>query len=289
MHNAHSNSVPPIIVCAPMPRSGTTYCKHLINVHPNVYRGELREDYLLFRSSLLSNYVDALYEIWDSMEDNDRLSEGRSSPDSLMNAIGNTLLNHVGQRETTNRMVLKTPRLYDLDVAFRLFPGCQIVILIRDPRSIISSYLRAQKGWGLDRSFEEIATQWASAMRDLSGFLSENQDAVRSQQLILVRYEKLVTDLETEYRTLLEKLNLNFAEECAAEVSHPKVRGSSFLPLTDEGRVDFKERDMPDDFSPAERWNDWTLERHARFNRICGSLLNKWGYKPVTASTSQKL
>lgn len=289
MDDAPQTSAPPIIVCAPMPRSGTTYCKHLINIHPQVYRGDLREDYLLINAENISSYVDSLYEVWDSMDDNDRLVDGKAHPDSLMSAIGSTLLRHIGLRETSDRMVLKTPRLYDLEVALRLFPGCQIVILVRDPRSIISSYLRAQKGWGLDRSFEEIATQWASAMRYLSEMLADNQEAVKSNQLILLRYEKLVSDTEAEYRKLLEKLGLSFAKECAAEMRNPTVRGSSFLPLTQEGRVDFTGRSMPENFDPMERWKDWTTERHARFNRICGSLMKKWGYEPVKAAPGQNL
>lgn len=275
----------PIFVCAPMPRSGTTYCKYLVDSHPSVYRSDLNEDFFLYNANKLTGYVDSLYDIWSGLDDSQNLSHEKSSPDSLLGAIGETLLRHVGLRDTSDRMILKTPRLYDLDVALRLFPGCQVVIMIRDPRSIVSSYLRAQRGWDVDRSFEEIAEHWAVAVRGLSDVLASNQEAVRNNQFIIVRYERLVASVETEFHGLLRKLNLPITPECRDAIENPVVRGSSFLPFTKSGHVNFRPQPMPTDFNPLNRWSDWTPERHARINRICGSLMKKWGYIPVTGNS----
>jgi len=271
----------PIIICAPVARSGTTFCKYLISSHPNTYRADLKEDFLLHNAKNLQEYVDGLFKVWEGMDYELTLAPGRRTPDSLLSAMGDVLLTHIGRRESPDRMVLKTPRLCDLEVALRLFPGCQILIMIRDPRSILSSYLRAQKSWGSERSFEQVAKLWAESIRNLSSVLAENQPAVRSKQLILVRYEKLVSNTEAELRGLLEKLGLPVAQECIDAANNPVVRGSSYLPFINGERVNFQPQPMPDGFDPLVRWKDWTPERLARFNRICGSLMNKWGYQPI--------
>ncbi|MEQ9487457.1 MAG: sulfotransferase [Alphaproteobacteria bacterium] len=272
----------PIIICAPMARSGTTFCKFLLDSHPQVYRADLHEDYLLQNADSLRFYTETLFERWDGIRAKQSLGPEKSSPDALLSAIGSTLLQYIGQRNSPERLLLKTPRLCDLHVALRLFPGCQVLIMIRDPRSVVASYLRAQTDWGMAHSFESIAGRWAKSIRYLSELLAENQQAVRDNQYILVRYERLASDTENELRLLLEKLNLPMAPECMDLIENPIVRGSSFLPRGEDGRVDFRPQPMPENFNPLERWRDWTPERHAKFNRLCGSMMQKWGYTPVT-------
>lgn len=281
MSKVASRPGPPIIVCAPIARSGTTYCKFLLNSHPKVYRTLLHEDYLLQNADSLRFYVDSLYDKWGYIRANQSLKAEKSSPDSLLTALGDTILRHIGQRMSSDRILLKTPNLCDLHVANRLFPECQVLVMIRDPRSIVSSYLRVQQDWGVSHSFEAIADRWVKAIRDLSYVLGMNQDAVKSNRLILVRYERLVSNTEFEFRALLEKLSLPMTSECIEVSRNPIVRGSSFMPRNKDGKVDFRPQPMPADFNPIERWSDWTPERHAKFNRICGSLMKTWGYPPL--------
>lgn len=278
----------PIIICAPMARSGTTFCKFLLDSHPNVYRANLHEDYLLQNADSLRFYTDTLYERWEGIRAKQALGPEKASPDDLLGALGGTLLQFIGQSDTSDRLLLKTPRLCDLHVALQLFPGCQVLVMIRDPRSIVSSYLRAQTDWGMALSFETIAGQWAKSVRYLADLLAENQQAVKDNRYILVRYERLASDTENEFRSLLQRLNLSMAPECMELIKNPIVRGSSFLPRAEDGRVDFRPQPMPADFNPLERWRDWTPERHAKFNRLCGSIMRKWGYTPVTGNSYTK-
>lgn len=272
----------PLFVVAPMGRSGTNYLKNMLATHPDLYLADVLEDYLTAHAGKLDEYVTAVFTHWSRLDVGNYTGPGEVGPDDMLAAIGKALLSFVGgDKDPVRRPLLKTPGIGDLDVGLRLFPGSNYLVIIRDPRSIAESHLHVKSEWKLPVSFEQLAANWARRIRDLTRILAENQDAVRQGRIVTIRYEMLVSEPAATLNAALERVGMRpFPEEDAPDSDFPVI-GSSFGRRNAAGRIDFTPQPKPDGFDPLRRWESWTPEQHRRFNRICGALMQKWGYEPV--------
>ncbi len=271
----------PVMIVAPMGRSGTTVFKTMLASHPDLYLSDVAEDYFGYGADKLLDYIDGLFTLWERMEGHKYTGPGPFDRDSLLAEIGTTLLRYVGVRDPVKRPVLKSPSFGELEVTLRMFPTASFLILVRDPRSIAESYLHVQDQWGFEFTFDQIASNWAFRARTLLELLARQQAAVRENRLIIVRYERLVQDRTSVLTEILEKLRLPpFPTGSMPDETFPVI-GSSFASRDSENRVSFDPVVPPSDFAPLERWRHWTPERHTRFNRLCGEMMKRWGYDPV--------
>lgn len=273
----------PIFVLALNGRSGTNYLAHLLSAHPDVTRGQLSEDFLLHGAGKLIDYTDGLLAELQSHEWFERHRRDQHTADQLARELGSAMLRFVGVASPEGRPLLKTPRLGDLEAGLRLFPKCNMLILLRDPRSIVESALHAH--WYKGASLEQQAMYWARSARYLEEFLKGHQHSVRQGHVRLVRYERLVQQPREETAKLLTLLELPQAPSVLERAEQSPVIGSSFLPRRSDGRIDFTPTPPPADFDPICRWRDWSLDQHRRFNRVCGALMERWGYKMVTGES----
>jgi hypothetical protein len=101
----------------------------------------------------------------------------------------------------------KRPGYYRyIDVVMRVFPGAQIVHIVRDPRDCVAS-LKRMPWWKRDSHHSVLA--WAQAV-DLTA------EAARSWPLVQVRYERLVADPAGELRVLCTALGEEYDPAMAA-------------------------------------------------------------------------
>jgi len=273
----------PVFIVAPMGRSGTNFLKAVLSTHPDLYLADVLEDYLTAGAGKLQDYVDGVFTSWERIDTNNYQGPGKVGPDDMLAAIGTALLTFVGaDKDPTRRPLMKTPAIGDLDVGLRVFPKANYLLLIRDPRSIAESFLHVQSDWNLSLTLEQLASNWAEHMRAVSRILADNQTAVREGRIVTIRYEKLVSDPAAVANTALQRIGIRPFPDGTAPATDFPVVGSSFGPRKADGKVDFSPKPKPEDFDPTQRWATWAPDRHHRFNRICGALMKRWGYEPVS-------
>lgn len=272
----------PVLIVAPMGRSGTNYLKSMLETHPDLYPVDVLEDYLNVGAENLNDYVNAVFNKWDGMDGGNYIGPEKVGRDDMLAALGKALLSFIGGDKHPNlRPLSKSPVAGDWDVGLRLFPKANYLLIIRDPRSITESFLNVRSAWSLNFTLEQLAVTWAHRMRAISKTMADNQDAVREGRIVPIRYEKLVADPAGVLNGVLERIGLpHFPNGSAPGLDFPVI-GSSFGARTEAGRVDFTPQPKPKDFDPTKRWADWSPAQHQKFNRICGALMKKWGYEPI--------
>jgi Sulfotransferase family len=168
------------------PRSGTTLVKMLLDAHPNISCGPetlfMRHIADLERQHLqLSQFLITEEEWHDHLRDLFLWLHVRRATQ-----LGKT------------RWVDKSPS-YALipDYLDTLFPSCQIVHVIRDPRDVVDSWRRR---WGL-RSAVRATRLWPRHVQRARQFGAAHPD-----RYFEIRYEELVRSTETVMRDLIEWL-----------------------------------------------------------------------------------
>ena len=270
---------PPLIINGLRPRSGTTFLKFLLSHHPDLYLPKVDEDYLSFGARHLADYAAAVVPRWHRRWGPRYYGPYDDTEDALLSHLGGSLLTFIGADDPQRRPILKTPFLTDVDVTLRMFPGCAVIVVLRDPRAIAHSFLGVQKQWGMNQTLENLASLWAEGIRRLEALLASQQDAVRSGRLILLRYEELYRNPSSVLNTTLTKAGLNPLPDVDRLVADMPVYLSSAAPPSADDVIRDQDR-RPADFDPLRRWHSWSERDHARFVRICGTLMERWGYPP---------
>ena len=267
----------PLVINALRPRSGTTFLKFLLSHHPDLYLPKVDEDYLSYGASHLADYAASVVPRWHRQGGPRYYGPYQDTEDALLSHLGNALLEFIGADEPARRPILKTPFLTDLETTLRLFPDCTVIVMLRDPRSIAHSFLRIQQQWGLNLTLQDMAIRWAEAARRLEALLAHQQEAVRSGRLALLRYEELYGDPASVLNATLRKIGVAEMADTNRIADGMPVYLSSAAPVSAD-QVIRDQAQRPDGFDPLKRWRDWSAQDHARFVRICGTLMQRWGY-----------
>jgi len=186
-----------------MPRSGTTLVEQILDSHPRIHgAGEINH---------LWRIVSRVGEF---------LPPGRSLPDAVgeVSAEGWATL---GQRyiesirtydDSAERIVDKLPFNYTLAGVIKLMlPNAHIVHCVRDPRdTCVSCYLTS---FGGDRGFTSDLAELGETYR-LYRELMNHWEKVLPGGLHEVSYEKLVSDQEAESRRLLDRIGMDWSDDC---------------------------------------------------------------------------
>lgn len=275
----------PVFVLALHPRSGTNFLSDLLSAHPLVDRSPVPEDFIAERAGILSEYAENLVGKWEKYFDRGRLKREDYTADRLLCQFGQSLLAFIGQPNSERHMLLKTPALLDLPTLQRLFPTGQMLILLRDPRSIAESWLQSNFEDGA--SVESVGYRCAQNMRALERWLNSGNKMADRERLHFVRFEELARSPCSEYQKILERIGLPYNAEAVAYAEDPPIIGSSFGNQDHKRRhrsstPTFAPRRRPQGFDPTCRWAHWSIHTHRRFNRVCGSIMARWGYAPIT-------
>ena len=260
----------PIFVLGITGRCGSTYVLELISLHPDCVEQDRLEDFCLDESDPLFKFRDRMAYRWRWMKDGPELA-ARIAP-----AFGDALIGIIAGGRS-GRLVTKTPSVKNLDRFFDFFPNASLVILVRDPRSVVAS---AVGSW--DANGEAWARQWARRAQTILDF----DERHRGEDLpyAIVRYEDILTNQQETIEQMFEALDLDVDTYDFDALRDMPVRGSSEGAV--EGRISWKPVERTTNFAPMRRWEQWPVERLARIEWIAGSGLDAFGYERTAPEQS---
>ncbi len=261
----------PIFLLGILPRSGTNFMYDLLCLHPACQGGPIPEDYLLHHSARLRDYSQAVAGNWFpqwGVDDQEAV---------LFQHLGRGLVSFLTSQQNQDsaspkRLVTKTPGVRHLDKFFTLFPQAHLIILVRDGRAVIESGMRS-----FDWHFEAMTRSWANAARTILTFDQSRPD--NDLNYMIIHYEKLVADTETELRKVFDFLELRTEIYDFEAALNAPVKGSSEARQGDK-EVHWKPVKKTKQFNPTQRWSGWSRARHERFNWLAGHYLTQFGYEP---------
>jgi len=266
-------------------RSGTNYIYNLLKEHPGCLGpGPIWEDYVLEHSGLLADYVTLLYRRYNPKWD---VENRVAPPATLLRSFGESIerflrlqvtgdcLHKDGQQAErmngTEILLTKTPTATGLENIFDMFPEALLILIIRDGRAVVESGVRS-----FDWDYEIAMRKW-NAAADTIYKMKEKYDN-SSKKLLVVKYEDLFTDEETELTRIFKYLDLDPGDYNFALTESLGVTGSSAV-REQTGEVHWKPKKRSQDFNPLARFKDWDSKRHERFNWIAGESMRKFGYE----------
>ena len=187
------------VFIAGLPRSGTTLAEQVLASHPQV-KGN-GESIALMQAAARLGYPCG--------GDPDGLDPAR-----LRTEAADLLARMIADSGQAQRVIDTTPMNFPyLGLAAEMLPGARFIHCLRDPMdnglSIFRQYLTGPRGFEHD-------------LRVLGGYyrlhleLLDHWRVVLDRRLYVLRYERLVSDPESEIRRLLEFLGLPFDSRCLA-------------------------------------------------------------------------
>lgn len=291
----------PIFILGIMHRSGTNYLEKLLRLHPDCDSGgPVWEDYLVAHSHLIVNYARSVYNTWDPGWG---IEEVTGSADEFCKYVGDGLLSFLAvpimRRERDKlspapaaaspsiealpkRLLTKTPSVRNIQNFFKLFPQARLLIIIRDGRAITESLVKS-----FDRDYENAMRSWARNAQTVLEFDRNFQNS--NHQYLIVKYEDIYTDNETELAKILSFLELDPRKYDFTAAKNLSIKGSSELRSQGDGELHWRSVEKTPDFNPLLRWQHWRHFRHERFNWLAGDYLVKFGYAKQAYSRHQWL
>ena len=226
------------------PRSGTTLLRQLLNAHPNLSCGP--------ETHFLSSMEEIEKSRWRELAlFGVSQSEWRSHVRDLFSWVHMQFAEEHGK----TRWIDKTPAYaLILDFIDQLYPDCQVVHVVRNPRDVIDSYRRR---WGIRR--EWAGTQaWPKYVRAAREFGKSHPE----DRYIEVCYEDLVTDPRKAMQRLIAWMGEPWDEGIMDP--QPRTRGqtreqrirhwsedSAEGPTLGHARMSHEERDPEREFKKA--------------------------------------
>ena len=133
----------------------------------------------------------------------------------------------IGTPEKGKKLLDKLPlNLIDLGMVYRLFPDARIIVVLRDPRDCcLSCFMQPfmlNQAMVNFLSIEQSAKFYAAAMN-----LLKHYQSVLGLKFQVVRYEDMVTDLETEARKLVEFCGEEWDDTVLRYFEHARKRDVS--------------------------------------------------------------
>lgn len=286
----------PIFILGVAPRCGTNYVEDLLCVHPDCGLGiPLRENQLMSSLPELAEVVNEHRTAWSKNErwgfqpehaEDLALSLGRGLIDFMVSQVDERRRIHTPPqtlpgieaafKKSPRFLVSKHPRTTGLADFRTFFPDEKLILLMRDGRAVAESSIRS---WGWH--FDVAVDNWRRGASDMADFLDRHPD----DPALLVRYEDLITDPETEIDKIFTYLDLDPATFDFDKALKRPVRGSSTARPEGAARVDWQPVEKTDDFDPLARARQWTDAQHRRYNHMVGDLSARFGY-PLVATDS---
>jgi hypothetical protein len=203
-------------------RSGTTPLQLALNMHPElgVY-GETQAFFVHYRFGAVADEVSfrRLLEYWravvsgcclyeDLLDDREIQRQLAGAPSYAY--ILNTIMGAIARREGKSRWGEKTPaHILRLREIRACFPKARIIHIVRDPRAVVCSTIKAfQRGQFTDWNVYSAANHWLRCVR-----VHERQQSTQDNRYMLVRYEDFVTRPEETLTVISSFLGIKFVKE----------------------------------------------------------------------------
>ncbi|HXQ31047.1 MAG TPA: sulfotransferase [Steroidobacteraceae bacterium] len=197
------------------PRSGTTLLEIILEGHPRVVSLEENE-----------SLIDGVRAYMRSAADLGRLS--RATPAELvpLRAAYWKRVAEAGTEVTGKLFVDKYPlNTLKLPLIARLFPDAKILIARRDPRDVVLSCFRRRFRMSAP-IYELLSLEGGARYYDAVMRLAERLEAILVLATRVVRHETLVTDFETEVKSICAFLGLEWTSTMGDFAARTENRGS---------------------------------------------------------------
>ena len=261
----------PILILGVSQRSGTTFLGKVLSCHRDcALPAPVWESFLLEHADLLTAYAARTATHWSPS-----WGDIEAFRPLLARHVGRGALEFLQSLAGDKRLVAKTPSVRNLHLAPELFPGAQLVLLVRDGRSVTESYVQGF-GWSHERAMRTWA-RGADAILTFTGRPSADTAEVEHR---IVRYEDLVEDFDAEVTKLLGFLRLDRDRFDYGAARALPVLGSSFC-RGDDDSVHWRGIQRTRDFSSVQRFSHWDRRLHERFGWLAGDQLERLGYERV--------
>jgi protein-tyrosine sulfotransferase len=192
----------------------------------------------------------------------------------MLGKMGDGTIRHFSNAIANGELPLfKTPDSGNVEWLFHMFPNVRVILLIRDGRDTVTSYINS---WGGQSIFRRLVKRWAARVHEvlaLKEFVARNGIADRA---CLVRYEDLLEDAPSQLRRIFEFLDIPADEYPWDSLDYVPVLGSSSLKKNDE--VHWKPVRKPDSFNPIGKWRTWSNHEKEIFKQYANELLISLGY-----------
>lgn len=252
-------------------RSGTSYLRTIVDAHPRVFipsESLFIIDYLRYGSRVPKGLLKWLFfhepqlRCWYS---------GKSFDiDSMPEAIARV---HQTEAQKHGAVIWgqKTPRFVNhMDLIESAFPGTRWILIYRDPRGVAASMKRSGQHTS---SVRQACRRW---LRDNRAVLEIKKGISTPDNVLLVKYEELVTDYDAMLRTLFGFLSLEpLTREDVSRLGKPVFFDRSrFTINTVRGNMD------PDP-GIIHRWKDILSGDEVSFiESTCSGEMKILGYEP---------
>lgn len=182
-----NNLYSPIFVLGTQ-RSGTTLLCRMLSAHPDLFiQNELNVRRMFGPDKSKNDIINSIYAL--ILEDQDEA------------------LDEILHKTNKKCWGLKDPELtYYMEDLEKFLPESKFVIIVRDGRAVVNSYM--ENKWGLGTNAYTGALRWDKEVRMQLDFFHRHPDNVH-----LLRYEDLITDQEQQLRKLCGFLDLSFHED----------------------------------------------------------------------------
>lgn len=268
-------------------RSGTTPLQLALNMHPQlgVY-GETQAFFVhrRFGSEPSGARTEQLLKYWTPLIAgcsphadlfDDEKVRARLASASTYAEIVDRIFEALAAREGKSRWGEKSPaHIFRLAEIRTAFPGAQVIHIIRDPRAVVSSSIKAfHEGQLSDWNIYRVARYWLRCFK----IHAQQQSESARDGYLLVRYEDFVSRPEQTLRDVSSFLKIGFVPEMlnAHRVASKYVKeNSGALPahhaLTEK----------PLDRSRVQAWKEILSSDQARLvEQVAGKQMQQIGYK----------
>ena len=254
-------------------RSGTNFVQDAIATHPVCGQARdrtLGEDYLINEAGPVFAFTDALAKRWVRWDAQD-------ASGVLLSRLSDAMVEFLAEG-AGGIPVTATPGVTGIERFFDLFQSAALVVIVRDPRSVVAS---ATASWSADG--ETWAWRWARNAKKIRKFDQQSRD--RGLNYRIVRYEDLVTRNDA-VRELLAGIGLDPDEYDYQAFRDLPTRGSSERAA--DGGMNWKPVQDKSDFSPLRRWADWDPAYLERIEWLATPYMEEFGYERVTTSPANE-
>ncbi|NOX90061.1 MAG: glycosyltransferase [Calditrichaeota bacterium] len=237
-------------------RSGTSVLAHSLARHPKTWLGEESN----FIAPIAHEAVNA-YKLGTSRGKMHWLPSQNVGFEEFMFFLGLGINALYTDRSEGKRWIEQTPEYtLSLDPLFLMFPGAAFVNIIRDGREVVNSMIHSGFGVAWAKDFQLACQTWVRFVKAGLEF-----EKARPHALQRVYFEYLKAQPETEFRSLAQKLNLDFEPGMAEFFAKGQTINSSFSSGKKASKKDWRV--------------NWTREQKEVFDRIAGRLLMALGYE----------
>lgn len=257
------------------PRSGTTLTAKILNRHTNLFMpGEthffddiysLKDVSSPFSKEIASNISSRLFDLYARYyepDDQHRIEKMFSSAESLRDKLSgcssyadvlNRFMSMQMEYENKKRWGNNAPRdLFSIDDILAFYPDAKIIVCVRDVRAFLLSYQGKWKVTGdehverLKKLYHPVITSllWKASMK----LVPVLKKKVPEENLVIVKYEDLVTSPEKTVRSICGVIQEDYEPEMLNVITHnssnaPQV-GGIFSTSVDRWKTDLKPEEI---------------------------------------------